>query len=111
MQNVGQLVVGEIIRDAREACNLTQTELASLIGVSITSIRQWEKNIRHPRIGRFAQLKKAIGVDIPPWYKQITKLDKNGESSFKKALREKYNNDKIDAYIIATQRKQNKAVL
>ena len=39
---------GDIIRNARKALGLTQKQLAQQLGVSNTSISNWEKNLSRP---------------------------------------------------------------
>lgn len=72
MQNVGQIVSGAILKSKREELGLTQRQLAKKIGVTTTSISQWESDRRNPRFVRLQQLKKALGIETT-WYDSITK--------------------------------------
>lgn len=56
--------IGSIIRTKRKQKRLTQAELAELSGISIMSIRRYEKNERRPGISEMIKLGKALGFQI-----------------------------------------------
>ena len=64
--------LGDRIRSARKAAHMTQGELALRVGVSRTSIAQWEKGETVPRYRRIfdkdspGNLAQALGV-TPSW--------------------------------------------
>jgi len=48
------------IRQRRRELGLTQWELARMVGVSITSIRQWEYKITTPKAENLIRLQEAL---------------------------------------------------
>jgi len=54
------------IRNLRKEYDLTQRELAKLIGVSLTTIQNWEWDISKPTEEHLKRLKKAF----PQFYNQ-----------------------------------------
>ena len=58
-------VIGERIRKARKKHKprLTQEELAQKIGISVTSVRNWEKGRFEPAEENIIEIAKACGVD------------------------------------------------
>ena len=55
---------GPRLRALREAAGLSQTRLASLIGVSRNAVSQWESGETQPSSKRLAKLAKALKVQI-----------------------------------------------
>ena len=55
---------GEKVKDARSELNITQTELANMVGVSMRSIIAYEKNEKMPRQGTLLKLSKALKVSV-----------------------------------------------
>lgn len=55
--------LGETLRSAREARGLTQDQLATRIGASVTSIKNWETNRRLPR-SHIGALEQALGIQL-----------------------------------------------
>ena len=55
--------LGDRIRSAREARGLTQDQLATRIGASVMSIKNWEKNRREPR-SHIGALEQALGIQL-----------------------------------------------
>ena len=49
--------IGKFIADCRKSKNLTQSDLAELLGVSNRTISKWEKSVPHTR-GYYAFLAK-----------------------------------------------------
>lgn len=54
--------VGNRIKDAREAKQLTQAGLAKLIDVSRTAVTQWESSMTFPNLEKILELAKILGV-------------------------------------------------
>ncbi|MBQ8783763.1 MAG: helix-turn-helix transcriptional regulator [Clostridia bacterium] len=59
-----ELFIGKQIRDFRKAKNLTQEQLADLIGVSFQAVSKWENNIAFPDITLIPKLAQLLGVSI-----------------------------------------------
>ena len=59
---IGIPPVGNIVRSAREARNLSQTALAKKIAVSKQTIIAVEKNQRNPKYEVFCRLVHALGI-------------------------------------------------
>ena len=57
--------LGDRIKHAREKAQLTQTELAELVGVRYQSVQQWESNATAPTRPKMAKIAAALGVSIP----------------------------------------------
>lgn len=55
--------LGERIRTAREAANLSQAELAAAIGSAPRSVGNWERGVSLPR-SKIGALEKALGVNL-----------------------------------------------
>ena len=56
--------IGERIRTAREAKNLTMDELAKQVGVNKSNVCRWEKDERTPRIEHLFRLSVLLDVDV-----------------------------------------------
>ena len=54
----------DIIRQARKAAGLTQSQLASILGVTQGAIAQWENGVTHPSYGVLKPLSAAINVPL-----------------------------------------------
>lgn len=57
-------ITGKIIKELREKQNLTQLELASIIGVSDKTISKWETGKGLPDIALIEPLSKALKVFV-----------------------------------------------
>ncbi len=57
-------VTGNVIRQLRELKNLTQAELADIIGVSAKTVSKWETARGLPDISLVEPLAKALGVSV-----------------------------------------------
>lgn len=65
--------IGPRIRSAREAAGLTQDELADAIGVSATSIKNWESGrVKTPPVGK---LEKVLGIVLRDQGSSAPRLD------------------------------------
>lgn len=56
------MIDGERLRAARRARDLTQTELAELVGISMKSIAAYERGIRDPGTETVAKMAEVLGV-------------------------------------------------
>ncbi|MBF2097482.1 MAG: helix-turn-helix transcriptional regulator [Gloeomargaritaceae cyanobacterium C42_A2020_066] len=57
--------VGSRIREARLAAGLTQSALAELLGVSRTSVINWEMGRALPSFSHLVRLREVLGL---PWW-------------------------------------------
>ncbi|WP_198470423.1 LexA family protein [Acetomicrobium sp. S15 = DSM 107314] len=58
------MLTGDEIRKARKAKNLTQSELAAIIGVSRSAIYDWERGKYSPTGERAIKLANALGLSV-----------------------------------------------
>lgn len=56
--------LGKVIRRARREKEISQQELGDKIGVSIVSIRSWEKEYFFPRLHHLFAVMKALDLKI-----------------------------------------------
>ena len=54
--------IGEKIVEARKANNLTQEQLAELMGVTRQSISRWEQNVAYPEVEKILRLSDILNV-------------------------------------------------
>ena len=59
---------GEIIRNARKSLNLTQRQLADQLGVSNTSVSNWEKGLSRPDADMIQKLCAALHLQANDFY-------------------------------------------
>jgi len=57
-------IIGERLKEIRKKLGITQGELASLIGVSETTVWNWENGRREPRSTEINKLAKVLGVSV-----------------------------------------------
>lgn len=55
---------GEVIREARKRADLTQRELAELLGTTQAVIARWETGARSPTFERVVAAVRACGFDL-----------------------------------------------
>jgi transcriptional regulator with XRE-family HTH domain len=55
-------MLGDRIKEARKAKNLTQKQLADIIGAKHSSISDWENNLHRPDINLIPLLSEALSV-------------------------------------------------
>lgn len=68
--------MGEKIAEARRAKNLTQEQLAELLGVTRQSISRWEQNLAYPEMEKILRLSDILGVSCDYLLKEnVTKKD------------------------------------
>jgi len=56
--------VGKNIKAARTAKNMTQLELADILGVSYQAVSNWERGNTMPDIAKLPDISKALGIEI-----------------------------------------------
>ena len=57
-------MIGDEIKNARKAKNLTQKELAEMTGISRNAIVNYEKGYRVPTFENLLKLRATLGIDI-----------------------------------------------
>ena len=58
------MTLGEKIKKARQLRNWTQAQLATISGLPLARIQQYETNFRHPKQPQLEAIAKALGVSI-----------------------------------------------
>lgn len=58
------MTIGERIRQARKERGLTQKQLGEVSGTSETTVKQYERGVRQPRIDQLQRIAAALGVDF-----------------------------------------------
>ena len=73
--------VAKNIKNARTKKNMTQLELADIVGVSYQAVSNWERGNSMPDIGKISDIAKALDIDV-------TELlgNDNGTTAVKKVL-------------------------
>jgi transcriptional regulator with XRE-family HTH domain len=56
--------IGQMIKEARKANDLTQMELSELIGVSYQQVQKYEKGVDNISVERLKQISKAVSVPM-----------------------------------------------
>lgn len=64
--------IGNLIKAARKAAKLTQSELAEKAGIAINSLRLYEGGKRQPRIEQLQHIADALGMPITDFLPQTT---------------------------------------
>ena len=57
-------MLGETIQALRRQKNLTQEQLAELVGVSCQAVSKWELNTALPDTDKLVPLARALGVSV-----------------------------------------------
>lgn len=60
------MLIGLRIKEARIAKNMTQQQVADIVGVSKTSVCLYERNMKNPTLKNFQRLSDAL--DVSPEY-------------------------------------------
>ena len=74
-------ITGQTIKKLREAKNMTQSELAEIIGVSDKAVSKWETSKGLPDITLIEPLGKALGVSVMELMSGDTVINKNLSSN------------------------------
>lgn len=62
--NNDKLLFGERVLMERRRRGLSQTQLADIIGVSVSSVRNYENNISYPDMDKAVKIADALGVSL-----------------------------------------------
>lgn len=73
MGDIFYLKVGELLKEYRLGCNLTQEEVADRLNVSRSCYASWELGRRNMNIDDMFKLCDIFGVDINEFSKQVKK--------------------------------------
>ncbi|ESZ52798.1 MULTISPECIES: XRE family transcriptional regulator [unclassified Mesorhizobium] len=60
------MTLGETIKAARKAKDLTLASVANSMGVSLQAVSQWESDTTTPTGGRLIKLSNLLGIDLAP---------------------------------------------
>ena len=74
-------ITGQTIKKLREAKNMTQSELAEIIGVSDKAVSKWETSKGLPDITLIEPLSQALGVSVMELMSGDTVINKNTSSN------------------------------
>ena len=74
-------ITGQTIKKLREAKNMTQSELARIIGVSDKAVSKWETSKGLPDITLIEPLSQALGVSVMELMSGDTVINKNLSSN------------------------------
>lgn len=66
--------IGQIIREARKARDLTQMKLSELIGVSYQQVQKYEKGSDNISVERLKQIAKAVNMPITLFFPSAEKV-------------------------------------
>lgn len=58
------ILFGERLRNAREAANMSQTEMAGHLGVKVGSVAKWEAGEIDPRANRLQMIASLLNVPL-----------------------------------------------
>lgn len=58
------MTTGQLIKAARKKAGMTQEELGKKIGVSGSSMAQWENDLRNPKLDTLQRIAAALGVGV-----------------------------------------------
>lgn len=86
-------MIGAKIREARQAAGLTQRELGAAIGKGISTVSEWEKDLRSPDVELIPAIAAACGVsiadlldvDVHPKGEAVTEEERRLLSAFRAA--------------------------
>ena len=63
--------LGEIIKELRIERNLSQMQLAKMIGVSQKAIDYWERNINEPKASYIISLVRVFNISFDEFFEEI----------------------------------------
>lgn len=72
-----QIKIGKLIAECRKAQNLTQVELANLLGVSDKSVSKWERGICLPDVSLYPSLCKILNITLNEFFAGCHLTDEN----------------------------------
>ena len=62
--------IGKFILECRKEKNMTQKQLASLIGVTDKAVSKWERGLGCPDVSILGELSNALDIGIGKWRKR-----------------------------------------
>lgn len=94
------MTVGERIKEARLAANMTQADLAERLGVAYQNIGQWESGKRNPKSDTIFKIAEALGVswvwiNCPEVMQEDVEMARKGYKDFLKYQRAHEHIEKI----------------
>lgn len=63
--------LGEIIKELRIERNLSQMQLAKMIGVSQKAIDYWERNVNEPKASYIISLVRVFNISFDEFFEEI----------------------------------------
>lgn len=70
------MTTGQLIKAARKKAGMTQEELGKKIGVSGSSMAQWENDLRNPKLDTLQRIASALGVPVQELISDWEAVDK-----------------------------------
>lgn len=70
------MTTGQLIKAARKKAGVTQEELGKKIGVSGSSMAQWENDLRNPKLDTLQRIASALGVPVQELISDWEAVDK-----------------------------------
>ncbi|MBE7089261.1 MAG: helix-turn-helix transcriptional regulator [Clostridiales bacterium] len=67
------MTIGERIKELRLGENLSQTQLAKMIGVSQKAIDYWERNVNEPKASYIISLVQYFNISFDDFFSDIIK--------------------------------------
>jgi transcriptional regulator with XRE-family HTH domain len=55
-------VSGSVLKEAREAINISQNKVAEILGVTKQTYLKWENDVTEPKLSQIAKLAKALNI-------------------------------------------------
>ena len=74
---MNQEKIGTFIKNLRKKNNLTQQDLASILGVTYQAVSKWENGTADPSTSNLISLAKLYEIDPEELIKSVTKEDNN----------------------------------
>ena len=71
---------GKRLRAFRELARVSQMKLAEQLGVSVQTIKEWERGAKHPHLKRIPALALALGIDAGKLFPSPGNVDAVHES-------------------------------
>jgi transcriptional regulator with XRE-family HTH domain len=56
--------MGKRLKRLREGAKMTQAELAERTGIPLGTIRNWEQDVREPRLGQAVSMARVLGITV-----------------------------------------------
>lgn len=70
------MTTGQLIKAARRKAGMTQEKLGKKIGVSGSSMAQWENDLRNPKLDTLQRIASALGVPVQDLISDWEAVDK-----------------------------------